>query len=61
MDVSTLQAAVGSLRADINTIFKARVLESEAHSVVPAEDTTSSPIHHLKDSTTSPSNEFKEA
>ena len=39
MDVSTLQAAVDSLRADIDTILEARVPESEAPSVEPAEDT----------------------
>ena len=39
VDVSTLQAAVDSLRADIDTILEARVLESEALSVEPAEDT----------------------
>ena len=35
VDVSTLQAAVDSLRADIDTILEARVLESEAPSVEP--------------------------
>ena len=39
MDVSTLQVAVDSLRADIDTILEARVPESEAPSVEPAEDT----------------------
>ena len=39
VDVSTLQAAVNSLRADIETILEARVPESEAPSVEPAEDT----------------------
>ena len=39
VDVSTLQAAVDSPRADIDMIFKARVPESEAPSVEPAEDT----------------------
>ena len=39
VDVSTLQAAVDSLRADIDTILEARVPESEAPSVEPAEDT----------------------
>ena len=39
MDVSTLQAAVDNLRADIDTILEARVAESEATSVEPAEDT----------------------
>ena len=39
VDVSTLQAAVDNLRADIDTILEARVAESEATSVEPAEDT----------------------
>ena len=39
VDVSTVQAAVDSLRVDIDTIFDARVPESEAPSVGPAEDT----------------------
>ena len=39
VDVSTLQAAVDSLRADIDTILEARVPEFEAPSVEPAEDT----------------------
>ena len=39
MDVSTLQAAVDSLRADIDTILEARVPDSETPSVEPAEDT----------------------
>ena len=39
VDVSTLQAAVNNLRADIDTILEARVPESEAPSVEPAEDT----------------------
>ena len=39
VDVSTLQAAVESLRADIAMILEARVNESEAPSVEPAEDT----------------------
>ena len=38
MDVSTLQAAVDNLRADIDTILKSRVPESEGPSVEPAED-----------------------
>ena len=37
--MSTLQAAVDSLRADIDTILEARVPDSEAPSVEPAEDT----------------------
>ena len=39
VDVSTLQAAVDSLRVDIDTILEARVPESEAPSVEPAKDT----------------------
>ena len=39
VDVSTLQAAVDSLRADINMILEARFPESEARSVKPGEDT----------------------
>ena len=37
VDVSTLQAAVDSLRADIDMILEARVLGSETPSVDPAE------------------------
>ena len=39
VDVSTLQDAVDSLHADIDTILEARVPESKAPSVEPAEDT----------------------
>ena len=39
VDVSTLQAAVKSLRADIDMILEARVPEFEAPSAEPAEDT----------------------
>ena len=39
VDVSTLQAAVDSLRTDIDTILEARVPESEAPSVEPTDDT----------------------
>ena len=39
VDVSTLQPAVDSLRTDIDTILEARVPDSEAPSVEPAEDT----------------------
>ena len=39
VDVSTLQAAVDSLRVDIDTILEDRVPESEAPSLEPAEDT----------------------
>ena len=38
VDVSTLQAAVDNLRADIDTILEARVPEYEAPFVEPAED-----------------------
>ena len=37
--MSTLQAAVESLQEDINMILEARVLESEAPSADPANDT----------------------
>ena len=36
VDVSTLQAAVDTLRSDIDMILEARVLESEAPSVETA-------------------------
>ena len=39
VDVSTLQAAVESLRLDIDMILEDRVPESEAPSAEPAEDT----------------------
>ena len=39
VDLMTLQAAVASLSLDINAILKARVLQSEALSMEPAEDT----------------------
>ena len=39
VDMSTLQTAVDSLYADIDTILEARVPESEAPSDEPAEDT----------------------
>ena len=39
VDVSTLQAAVDSLRADIDMILEAKVPKSEALSAEPAEDT----------------------
>ena len=39
LDVSTLQVAVESLRADIDTILEAGVPESEAPSIEPAEKT----------------------
>ena len=39
VDVSTLQAAVDSLHADIDMMLEARVPESEALYAEPAEDT----------------------
>ena len=39
VDVSTLQAAVDSLRTDIDMIVEARLPESESPSVEPAKDT----------------------
>ena len=39
VDVSTFQAAIKSLRADIDMIIEARVPESEALSAEPAEKT----------------------
>ena len=39
VDVSTLQAAVDNLHADIDMILEARVPESEAPSAEPAENT----------------------
>ena len=39
VDVSTIHAAVDTLRSDIDMILEARVLESEAPSVETAEDT----------------------
>ena len=47
VDVSTLQAAVDSLRADIDTILEARMPESEAPSVEPAEDTVLAALFFL--------------
>ena len=62
VDVSTLQAAVDSLRADIDTILEARVPKSKAPSVEPAEDTVLAFLFvHIRNSTTSPSREFQEA
>ena len=39
VDVSTLQAAVESFRADIDMIIEARVFESKAPSAEPAKNT----------------------
>ena len=61
VDVSTLQAAVDSLRANINTILDARVSESEAPSVEPAEDTVLAALfYYFRHSTTSPSRDCQE-
>ena len=62
VDVSNLQAAVNSLRADIDTILEARVPESEAPSVDPAEDIVlATHVYYFRNSTTSPSRECQEA
>ena len=62
VEVSTFQAAVNSLHADIDTILEARVPESEAPSVEPAEDTVLAFLFvHIRNSTTSPSRECQEA
>ena len=53
VDMSTIEAAVDSLRADIDTILEARMPESEAPSVEPVEDTVLAGLfalqrfHHL--------------
>ena len=39
VDVSTLQAAVENLKADLDTFLKARVPESKAPSAEPTKDT----------------------
>ena len=44
VDMSTLQAAVDSLHADIDMTIEAKVPESEAPSVEPAEDTVMAAI-----------------
>ena len=44
VDVSTLQAAIDSLRTVIDMILEARVLESKAPSVELAEDTVMTTI-----------------
>ena len=44
VDVSTLQAAVKSLRIDLDMILETRVPESEAPSAEPAEDTVLSAL-----------------
>ena len=62
VDVSTLQAAIDSLRADIDTILEARVPESEAPSVEPAEDTVLAALfYYFRHSTTSPSRDCQES
>ena len=49
MDVLTLQAAVDSLRTDIDTIIEARVTESEAPSVEHVEDTVLASLFAIKE------------
>ena len=62
VDVSTLQAAVDSLRADIDTILEVRVPEFEAPSVEPAEDTVLAALfYYFRHSTTSPSRDCQES
>ncbi|TMW86760.1 hypothetical protein EJD97_020915, partial [Solanum chilense] len=62
VDVSILQAAVDSLRTDINMILEATVPEFEAPSAEPAEDTVMAALFAtFRDSTTSPSRACQEA
>ena len=62
VDVLILQAAVDSFRTYIDMILEARVPESEAPSVEPAEDTgDGGPICHLRYSITSTSRACQEA
>ena len=62
VDVSTLQAVVDSLHANSDTILEARVPESEAPSVDPAEDIVlATHVYYFRNSTTSPSRECQEA
>ena len=57
VDVSILQAAVDSLRADIDMILEARVPESEAPSVKPTEDTVLASLFATSDIPPSPPRE----
>ena len=57
MDVPTLQAALDSLRADIDTLLEARVPESEAPSIEPAEDTVLVALFDTSDIPPSPPRE----
>ena len=57
VDVSTLQAVVGNLRADIDMIFEARVPESEAHSAELVEDTVMAALFATSDIQPPPSRE----
>ena len=61
MDVPTLQAALDSLRADIDTFLEARVPESEAPSVEPAEDIVLAALFSTSDIPPPPSRECQEA
>ena len=47
VDGSTLQAAIESLRVDIDMIVKSRVPDSEAPSVEPAEDSDKGLLRHF--------------
>ena len=57
VDVSTLQAAVDSLHADIDMIIEARVPESEAPSVEPTKDTVLAALFAFSDIPPPPSRE----
>ena len=57
VDVSTLQPAVDSLRADIDMILEARVPESEAPSAQPAEDTVMAALFATSEITPPPPRE----
>ena len=57
VDVSTLQAAIDSLRTDIDMILEARVPDSEAPSVEPTEDTVLAALFAFSDIPPPPSRE----
>ena len=62
VDVSTLQDAVDSLRADIDTILEARVPKSEAPSVEPVDDTVLAALFATSEiPQTPPSRAYQEA
>ena len=58
VDVSTLQAAVDSLRADIDMILEARVPDSEASSTDLAEDTVMAALFATSEIPPPPSREY---